>query len=116
MTEAESCPRCRRRVWAGPDADTGLPRVLDPRPLSALGEALARLAGRGTFTRRRIGGRVEIAYRDKFRIRGSPAGSPRIDVLVEHDCELTAIDPLPRIRSAVFLPVDDKPDQIDPPF
>jgi hypothetical protein len=81
----------------GPSADTGLECRADPQPLTDYGEALALLAGRDTFELRWIGDHYEIAGRDYFRIRGSPAGSMGIDVLVAHDCELA--DQWPTMQS-----------------
>lgn len=111
--KVSTCQHCGRRIVEAASDDTGLPHVLDPRPLSGVGEVLAILAGRATFDIRMWGGRLTLGRRDQFRIRGAPAGSKRVDVVVEHECQP---DDLPRMRSAVNMP-DTKPvELIDPPF
>ena len=94
----------------GAIVDTGLPVTLDSRPLSRLGEALALVAGRGTFSLQRFAGRLEIANRDQFRIRGQPAGINGVDVLVRHECDKAGNDlprtasNIPGIRQSALLP------------
>jgi hypothetical protein len=101
-TLAEHCPKCRRVVMTGPNADTGLDLTADPQPLTALGEALALMAGRATVELRWRYDHYEIAGRDHFRIRGSPAGTNGLDVLIVHECDReyggTAINTVSRTR------------------
>lgn len=85
--KARPCEGCRRPVIRGLDDDwTALTVACDPEPLSAFGEAAAVLAGRKTFTLALRGGRYELDRRDEWRMRGDPAGTGRIDVLMEHKC------------------------------
>lgn len=83
------CPRCQARIWRGMCAEFGGWSVdADPEPLSALGEALALLAGIPTYELRWLGNRYELDGRDAWRITGSPAGvSARLDVLAGHECD-----------------------------
>ena len=110
------CLVCRAHVMRGIDRPFGgMSRDLDPEPLSRLGEALALMSGRRTFTLRWIGDRYEIDSRDSFSIRGSPAGSVvGCDVLVEHVC---GADELPHGPTQI---VDSRPLAAplgnDPPF
>jgi hypothetical protein len=110
--EPRRCPACRRMTVEGADARTGLPVRAESQPLSKLGEALALLAGRGTFSLQRIGGQLEIAGRDQFSIRGQPAGTKGVDVLVRHDCQYDRAElprmrtNIPSLRTAVPLPAD----------
>jgi hypothetical protein len=71
----------------GPSADTGLDLTADPQPQSALGEAVALMTGRATVELRWRYDHYEIARRDHFRIRGSPAGTNGLDVLIVHECD-----------------------------
>jgi hypothetical protein len=59
----------------------------DPQPMTALGEAVAWMTGRATVELRWRYDHYEISGRDHFRIRGSPAGTNGIDVLVVHECD-----------------------------
>jgi len=106
------CPTCRRTVVNLADADTGLPVVADRKPLSKLGEALALVGGCDTFELRWVAGRFELAGRDQFRIRGTPPGSNRVDILVRHDCELAGQWPTMKSQLRDYVaPVEygDKP-------
>lgn len=78
------------------------PYVVDPAPLSNLGEALALLQGRTTYDHRRRGQQIE--ERDDFTVKGSPAETPGwyragSDVVAEHRCGTT---PLPTIPSRLI--------------
>lgn len=114
---AVSCPKCRRHVMRGiNDSFGGWVVMADPEPLSKLGEALALLGGRATVELRWLGDRYEIDQRDHFRIRGRPAGTNGIDVLVIHECALAQGQPLPQIDST--LRDDIRPELLpdNPPF
>jgi hypothetical protein len=116
MIRPERCPACGHLVIAGTDADLGLDVVCDSGPLTKMGEALALVGGSGTFTLRLIGDRFDLSRRDQFRIRGSPAGTNGVDVLVRHSCYSAANAELPRMRSTIRRAVSivELPD--DPPF
>jgi len=99
---AVRCESCHRAVMRGICADyAGYVVDADPTPLSRTGEALALMAGRTTVELRWIGDRYEIDLRDHFRIRGSPAGTQGVDVLVRHDCELATGPQLPHMESTL---------------
>lgn len=85
-------------VITGFDGDTvAMTAVVDPAPLSALGEALAQLAGRYTVSLDTEGGRLVLNARTSWRIPARPAGAGRFDVLAEHRC---SAPPLPSIPTA----------------
>lgn len=100
------CKTCGRYILTGLDNDMCASVAnADPTPVSPLGEALALIGGRRTYTLRQTTDRLELQIRDRWQIAGSPAGT-RHDVLPEHTCE--AID-LPSAESvhqryAVVLP------------
>lgn len=97
------CDSCRKPVMRGITADYGGRSAdADPTPLSPEGEALALIAGRPTLELRWTN-KYELDLRDTFRIRGTPAGTEGIDVLVEHECHLS---PLPAHPSTL----KDKPE------
>lgn len=119
------CPRCRRPVIIGMDADTSRPHAMamavtvDPRPLTALGEIQAKIGGRLTWSYRWIGDRYQLDPRGRAEFQRAPAGSHRgMDVMVQHDCVLSEL-PLPYGPSQAhqerlkYDPAD--PDQ-PPPF
>jgi len=108
-----TCQTCGVLVVEAASADTGLPVVLDPRPLSRYAEVLALLDQRATFTVALLGGRFDVSRRDQFRIRGKPAGSKRVDVVVAHECYSA---PLPHIESHLPLPITNSVELIDPPY
>lgn len=115
--KAARCGKCNRVIMRGLDSDFGSRLVeADPEPLTALGETLALLSGRGTVSLRWLGDRYEMHRRDHFHIRGSPAGTNGIDVLVIHDCALAVGFPLPGRESTLRddIPVNHSPDK--PPF
>lgn len=92
---ARACQRCGGALLVGLDDDVcALEATVDPQPLSALGEALALLEGRGTWHLRRERDRFVLDPRDQTNIRAHPAGSrAREDVLREHRCHTTAPGP-----------------------
>lgn len=112
------CRHCRRAVMLGITAiPGGLTIQADPSPLSRLGEALALMTGRRTVELRWVGDRYEIDLRDHFRIRGSPAGTNGVDVLVVHDC--AQAQGLPFVYAESVLrdhELRSIPLPIDPPF
>lgn len=80
--------RCPALVLAGLDDDKcALEARADPTPLSPLGEALAVVEGRITYTLRREGPGWVLDSRDHHAIDHAPAGSrPRHDVVRQHRC------------------------------
>jgi hypothetical protein len=116
--KAVRCRTCRRSVLRGISADWGgLSVDVDPAPLSRLGEVLALLADRATFELRWLGDRYEIDRRDQFRIRGNPAGTNGVDVLVRHDCVMSNGPPLPTTDSQLSDDIVNAPILSDiPPY
>lgn len=87
---ASMCPSCGAHRIHGLDADwAALPAKVDPRPLTALGEALAIVSGLRTYDLGRYGSGYQLDYRDQGHVQSRPAGSGRSDVLAEHRCHLT---------------------------
>jgi hypothetical protein len=82
------CRTCRTPVLAGFDsAVAALDAWCDLTDLSPLGEAMALVDRRWTYTLREAGGRMELDRRDQWAIVGSPAGSGRArTVLATHRC------------------------------
>jgi len=112
---ASTCQRCHRAVFVGIDREWGGMAVeCDPEPLSGLGEALALLAHRRTFELWANIGQMTLDFRDRWRISGRPAGRCKVDVLVQHDCDL--VGRLPTTGSVYPPPVRaaDLPDE--PPY
>ena len=93
---AHRCKHCGRYILTGLDNDlcAGVAHA-DPTPLSPLGEALALIGNRRTYTLHQTPDRLELQIRDHWQIQGNPAGT-RHDVLPEHTCE--AVD-LPKAES-----------------
>lgn len=89
-----TCRVCKALVLRGVDSEwAGIVVAVDPAPVTAAGEWLARRAGRGSYAlRRRLGGRLELTCRDHWQIRGRPAGAGTtvgpfgFVVVVEHAC------------------------------
>lgn len=81
------CRTCKAPTLVGLDDETCALRAdADPRPITALGEALAHLEDRRTYALVPNAGRLVLDYRDAGRITHRPAGHGRYDVLVEHSC------------------------------
>lgn len=80
------CPTCKRPVLTGLDADhLALKATCDPTPLTALGEAVALITGRRTYTLTPGKDRKELDYRDEWRI-ANPTKNP---ILASHQCRPT---------------------------
>lgn len=91
-----TCTRCPEQVIRALDSDVAaIPATCDPQPVDQLGEALALIAGRTTYTLHRHPGGWQLDPRDEWRIRAGRPGS----VLAEHRCHApplpTAADPEP---------------------
>ena len=109
--KATVCRQCKRPIITGLDNDMCASVAnADPTPVSPLGEALALIGGRRTYTLHQTTDRLELQIRDRWQIAGSPAGT-RHDVLPEHTCE--AID-LPAAESVHQRYAAVLPD--NPPF
>lgn len=80
--------QCGLIVMAGLDGEVcAFEAECDPRPLTALGEAAAYLAGLRTWSLRNGRGRFELYPRNAAEITRHPAGTrARCDVLAEHRC------------------------------
>lgn len=84
------CKTCRSEVYVGLDADLCAGAVtVDPRPLTALGEAVARMSGVTTYRVSYSAGRMTIDYRDQWSIRGEHPEAPdrTYDVVADHTCD-----------------------------
>lgn len=100
---------CRAKILAGLDADiAALEARCDPQPLSPLGEALAILEGRRTYTLRREGRGWVLDWRDAHEITWSPATSrARRDVVRQHRCKTPP--PAPELAAASAFPETKPP-------
>lgn len=79
----QRCTKCQAPVLYGLDADIcALSVKADPTPITPLGEAIALLDGRRTFTLTDIAGRIEITTRDHWAI----GGESKHPVIPEHKC------------------------------
>lgn len=77
---------CRQDVLAGPDEDQmAVAAIVDPIPLSALGEALARMSGRPTYTLGRHNEGLALWLRNALDIANHPA-SDEVIVVAAHKC------------------------------
>jgi hypothetical protein len=98
---SRQCGKCGAVVVVGLTPEPCSHRaVLDPSPLSMLGELQALLAGRFTYDLGVHGGRLEIEDRDASHIEGSPAERPdayraHSDVLAAHKCSGEQFDSIP---------------------
>lgn len=107
---ATTCPSCAAKILDGLDADIcAMVATTDPTPLTALGEVLALLDGRCTYTLLRDAGRLVLDSRPDYRIAAMPAGTGTFDVLPEHRCgrPTTAYPTRPSVHtatSAIDLP------------
>ena len=118
-----TCPRCGRHVIIGFDGDPRRPhggymtRVVDPQPLTDLGEARAYLTGRQTYEVSWFGDHWEInGPRTHSRIEFLPASNngQLVDVVVEHHCDKSA-EPLPHQHTQIPDPAP-RHDPAEPPF
>lgn len=94
---ADRCRGCRADILRGLNDDWCAWTIeVDPTPLSPLGEALARLAGRSTVACESWGGAgPKLSRRGHHQITGRPAGSGRFDVLATHLCGAPALPSAP---------------------
>lgn len=86
---AGRCKACEAFLIQGLDGDQcALDARADADPVSALGEAHARILGLRTYELWRTKGAWNLELRDMGAIRRRPAGSGVVDVLAEHLCGL----------------------------
>lgn len=111
------CQKCKQPVIIGlvnPNFGTYAIEC-DPNPLSAAGELGAILAGVARYRLIAHGGRLEIAFRDVFSLRGSPAGTAKQDILIRHECgKANPFDTIPTAARAMAKPAVELGD--NPPF
>lgn len=98
---------CGAVILVGLDADRAAGEAkVDVTPLTAVGEALAILAGRTTYLLRTTG-RPELDHRSRWHIAGASADD--VTVLAEHRC---GAPPLPS-RPAAVTTTKEMPDAPD---
>jgi hypothetical protein len=88
--------------------------LVDPYPLSPLGEMLALIDGRKTYQLGKYDEGLALWQRDKWQIAGRAAGPDWI-ILTDHKCESTARFPsveIPLLPGKQDGPIEDN----DPPF
>lgn len=111
--KATKCLVCQQSILAGLDEDQmAMPALVDPIPLSPLGEALALMDGRHTYKLARHKQGLALWRRTHFNIRAHPASEETI-VVADHKCggpkfPAVEIQSLPA-RSKKGLPYDDEP-------
>lgn len=77
------CPRCRAPILVGLDADTAALEVrTELANLSPAAEARALIAGRRTYSVRRVSGKYRLYYRDQWNISGEKAEY----IVADHRC------------------------------
>lgn len=103
------CKDCGRYILTGLDNDlcAGVAHA-DPTPLSPLGEALALVGNRRTYTLHQASGRLELQLRDHWQIKGGPAGTTH-DVLPEHTCEAVDLPGAPSVHQRYAAVLPDNP-------
>lgn len=113
---ARRCRTCREITITGLNDDVcAFTTTVDPTPLGTLGEALARMSGRQTFSLHHDGPkRFRISRRDRWQIAGHPAGRQGIlpfDVVTEHHCRTPPLPSIPSelTRTERFTSTDDQP-------
>lgn len=111
-----TCDRCGDVALVGLDEDICAFEVAaSPRPLSALGEAMALLEQRRTFELIRTARGYQLERRGADHIESRPAGrTPRADVLAEHRCR--APDPADALVAETSFPEHRIRSYERPPF
>jgi hypothetical protein len=104
------CRNCKAPVLVGmSDDQLAHLATVDPDPLTAVGEALARLDGRRTYALRRHGDKYRLAFtRNHWQIRSSQ--STDYDIVADHACGQSLPTTLSVYRKvAVTIGVDNEP-------
>ena len=111
---AVKCIKCQASVLAGFDEDAMAQAVVvDPTPLSTMGEALALVQQRRTYRLGRYDEGLALWHRDHWQISAHPASEECI-VLTDHVC---GAGPLPGVEIKPLAKSDRKsPYSQDPPF
>lgn len=111
------CRHCDAHVFAGLDAEKcALSVLVDSAPLSAVGEVLALMTGRETYSLTWFGsrGRYEIERRDQYNIESqAPGTNVNIDIVAGHQCDSP---PLPRLSTMIKRQSAIVNNPIEPPF
>lgn len=95
---AHRCKDCGQLILTGLDNDMcAVVAHADPTPLAPLGEALALIAGRGTYALHNAGDRLELVRRYDKQITGAPAGTRNYDVVAGHTCDAVNLPSLPSV-------------------
>jgi hypothetical protein len=112
----DRCRHCHASTLTGLDDDhAAFIAHVNPTPINAVGEALARLHNLRTYALRSQGGKLQLHIRDHWQINGSPAGSThsilRFDTVADHSCGIE----LPSIPS-IHQPTRKAARNDQPPF
>jgi hypothetical protein len=111
--KSRRCSSCGMWVLAGlDDPRCAGPAVVDTEPLNALGEAVALLTGRTTYTLARRGNHIELDHRNPWAIA---ANNPEGDVVAEHTCRTTT-PPLQLAPTRLRPPTRRQELADDPPY
>lgn len=105
------CPGCGMYVLRGLDAERmGLPVTTDVLAVSSAGEIAAIFDGIPTYELHPAGDRIEVDYRDRYRIRSRPADAEGVHVVTAHECGKSSpfLKPVDRVK------VKGKDDDIPP--
>ena len=104
---------CRRDVLAGFDEDVAASlAIVDPVPLSPLGEALARIEGRVTYRLGRHNDGSALWQRTALNITSAPASAEAI-VFADHKCGHA---PLPSVEVKAAPDAKGPDYDAEPPF
>jgi hypothetical protein len=106
------CKKCGSPVLVGLDADIAALKVeIDPTPINAVGEAVALLAGRGTYELHAARGARQIHCREEWNVR-APRTRP---VFPGHRCGQPLDAHLDTTHPRTAAPAAATPDDT-PPF
>lgn len=115
---ARTCTHCPQILLAGlDDPRCAGPATVDPTPLSPLGEALALIDGRTTYTLTRRGNHLELDHRNQWTITAHPAGTqPGVDIVAEHRCSTPEPSPPLILASSIRPPTHQERTNGQPPY
>jgi hypothetical protein len=112
--KAAKCIVCKADVIVGFDEDAcARAVVVDPHPLSELGEALALIEGRRSYLLAVQGEGMALWVRDQWQIAGTGA-SDKVWVFTDHKCHTV---PFPGVKVSAWRrrAVAKVPSDTDPP-